>query len=180
MREPCPFCLIVAGKAEAEIIHRWQDAIAIRPLNPVVDGHLIVISNSHVENALSYPFVTASTMQRAVELASIYGCDLNIITSVGAAATQTIKHLHIHIVPRFENDGLSLPWTGQAAKEVSVDRTEDSEGACEHDGHEGLNYCELCGEHDSVDCALCNESYDSVWNRDEYDAAIAEKGQRDA
>lgn len=37
----------------------------------------------------------------------------NFITSAGPAATQSVFHLHVHLVPRFEDDGLILPWTGQ-------------------------------------------------------------------
>ena len=111
----CVFCEIVHGRAPAEVICRWPDAIAIRPLNPVVDGHLLVIPRGHVEDALDDPLVTATVMHRTAQLGGQYGMKqpgmgLNFITSVGKAATQSVFHLHIHIVPRFENDGLALPW----------------------------------------------------------------------
>jgi histidine triad (HIT) family protein len=113
--EPCPFCAIVAKKAPAEIILAWPDAIAIRPLNPVVDGHLLVIPRLHVKDALEDALVTGMAMHRAVELGRQYGMEqpgmgLNFITSVGAAATQSVFHLHVHIVPRYDGDGLALPW----------------------------------------------------------------------
>lgn len=44
----------------------------------------------------------------------IHADDFNLITSSGRWATQTVKHLHIHYVPRRKDDGLTLPWTGQA------------------------------------------------------------------
>jgi histidine triad (HIT) family protein len=97
----CPFCAIVAGRAPAEIVHEWDDALAIVPLNPVTKGHLLVIPKVH------------ATMRRASELAAEQWC--NVITSRGRVATQSILHLHIHVVPRREDDGLALPWTGQAA-----------------------------------------------------------------
>ena len=46
-------------------------------------------------------------------LASNIYTDYNLITSAGIPATQSVLHLHIHIVPRYENDGLHLPWTDQ-------------------------------------------------------------------
>lgn len=110
-RTPCPFCEIVHRRAPAEIVHTWPDAIAIRPLNPVVDGHLLVIPRGHVNDALEDPVVTSAVMARAAELGRLYGCDLNLITSVGPAATQTVRHLHVHVVPRREGDGILLPWT---------------------------------------------------------------------
>jgi histidine triad (HIT) family protein len=118
---PCPFCAIVTGTADAEVIRRWPDAIAFRPHDPVTDGHLLVIPNGHVPNALDDPAITAAVMQRAAELGGLYGCDLNLITSVGQAATQSIRHLHVHIVPRFDGDGLQLPWTAQQAGQVRRD-----------------------------------------------------------
>lgn len=111
---PCPFCEIARDRAPAEIVRRWPEGtIAIRPLNPVVDGHLLVIPRGHVADALEDPVVTGLVMQRAVELGCGYGTDLNLITSVGPAASQTVAHFHMHIVPRFDGDGLSLPWTNQ-------------------------------------------------------------------
>lgn len=106
----CPFCLIVHGRAAAEIVHRWDDALAIAPLNPVIDGHVLIVPNQHVADALIVPEVTARAMRRAAQLAD---GPCNIITSVGVAATQTVRHLHLHIVPRRDGDGLLLPWSLQ-------------------------------------------------------------------
>jgi histidine triad (HIT) family protein len=117
---PCPFCEIIHGRAPGDIVERWPDTIALRPLNPVVDGHLLVIPRGHVDSALSDPAVTGLVAQRAAELGRLYGCDLNLITSIGSAATQTVRHLHWHVVPRVEGDGLSLPWTPRP-EAVTVD-----------------------------------------------------------
>jgi histidine triad (HIT) family protein len=107
----CVFCRIVAGQAPVEITAIWHDAIAIIPLNPVTDGHMLVISRQHVTDAADDPDVTAATMRRAAELAAASPC--NLITSRGSQATQTVFHLHIHVVPRRAGDGLALPWTNK-------------------------------------------------------------------
>lgn len=107
-RVACVFCQIVRG-ASAEVVATWPDALAIQPLRPVVAGHLLVLPRVHVPDAMTDPVVTAATMQRA---ASIAHPPCNLITSAGWAATQTVFHLHIHIVPRSDGDGLHLPWTG--------------------------------------------------------------------
>ena len=105
----CVFCEIVKGKSSAKVVARWaRDAIAIVPLNPVVEGHVIVIPCQHVDHALQVPAVTGRVMAYAAELAT---GPCNIITSVGVEATQSIQHLHIHVVPRKANDGLKLPWS---------------------------------------------------------------------
>ena|SRR5579859_4864841 len=107
----CVFCRIVAGTEPATIVRRWTDAIAIVPLSPVVGGHTLVIPHEHVQDALDAPYVTAQVMLR---VASIAAPPCNIITSVGAEATQTVFHLHVHVIPRHPGDGLALPWTGHA------------------------------------------------------------------
>lgn len=110
--EPCPFCEIVAGRAPAEIFHEWDDALAIVPLNPVTKGHLLVIPKVHVADVGHDPYVSAATMKRAAQLAASQWC--NVITSRGRVASQSVFHLHLHLVPRSEGDGLALPWTRAA------------------------------------------------------------------
>jgi histidine triad (HIT) family protein len=71
-------------------------------------AHLLAIPRLHVEDALEDPELTGHVMEIAAWFA--HG-DCNLITSVGAAATQTVRHLHVHIVPRRPGDGLALPWS---------------------------------------------------------------------
>jgi histidine triad (HIT) family protein len=106
----CPFCdRIAAGDYD----HSDPNAVVFEPLNPVTPGHRLIVPRQHVESAAVNAMVTAQTMIFASELAAALGEDCNLITSIGPAATQTVRHLHIHLVPRREGDGLHLPWTGQ-------------------------------------------------------------------
>ncbi|MFE4604450.1 HIT family protein [Kitasatospora indigofera] len=107
----CEFCAISAGLAPATVVRRWSETIAIVPLAPVTDGHVIVLPTRHVPDAAFEPVVTGLTMRRAAELAQTAGGAANLITSIGPDATQTAPHLHIHLVPRRAHDGLALPWT---------------------------------------------------------------------
>ena len=109
----CVFCDIVVGTAPANVAWRWDDAIAITPLRPVTPGHLLVIPRRHVSDFAQIPEVSAATMRRAAELARDRfdpWQPMNLITSRGHEATQTVFHLHVHLVPRREGDGLALPW----------------------------------------------------------------------
>jgi histidine triad (HIT) family protein len=108
----CVFCAIVAGEAPAQMVASIPGSIAVRPLNPVVPGHVLVLPTTHVRDAADDPDITAATMRHAAVLAPmVTPGQFNLITSAGPAATQTVFHLHIHIVPRSEGDGLALPWT---------------------------------------------------------------------
>ena len=119
----CVFCDIAADAdnrlrdrlpeeaADTDVLRAWPDAYVMVPINPVVEGgHLLVIPREHVDHAAESPAVTAATMARAAALVAELDWDANIITSKGSAATQTIPHLHVHIVRRVEGDGISLPW----------------------------------------------------------------------
>lgn len=108
----CIFCEIIAGNALATIVDQWDDAIAIQPRNPVTPGHTLVIPRQHVTDVGTNQEVTAAVAARAAELAAGLPA-ANVITSKGAAATQTVFHLHFHVVPRRTGDGLPLPWTPQ-------------------------------------------------------------------
>lgn len=103
----CTFCAIVAGAEPATVIKRWDDATAIVPLDPVVPGHVIVISHQHVMDFTENPDVTAAVTRRAAEFAVR---PANLIASAGREASQPIGHLHVHVVPRRAGDELALPW----------------------------------------------------------------------
>lgn len=105
--EPCVFCEIVAGRSSAMIVREWDDALAFGPLGPVTPGHVLVIPKVHVADMAEDPEVSAVAMRAASELA-VPPC--NIITSAGREATQSVFHLHLHVIPRRANDGLALPW----------------------------------------------------------------------
>src|SRR5690606_21559959 len=103
MADSCVFCEIVAGRAPAKFVRQWADTIAIVPLNPVTDGHVLVIPKNHVRDASESPHVAGLTMARAAEIAKP---PFNIITSAGRAATQSDLHLHLHSVTPLDVYGM--------------------------------------------------------------------------
>ena len=119
----CPFC------AMAE--HNDERIMVFEPLNPVTPGHMLVVPRLHVTDATSRPDITASVMTEAAKVAKAAG-PCNIITSVGADATQTVFHLHVHVVPRRPGDGLALPWAPSTSpeplREALEPTTEDTYG----------------------------------------------------
>ncbi len=109
----CPFCKRIAA---GEFDYSDEHSVAFQPLNPVTPGHFLVVPRTHVVSALEplAPILLGGAMRLAVTLArqmDLTAC--NFINSAGAAATQSVPHLHVHVVPRREGDGLRLPWTGQ-------------------------------------------------------------------
>ncbi|MGW3563585.1 RapZ C-terminal domain-containing protein [Streptomyces sp. NPDC000941] len=116
-RADCPFCAIVHDGAPATIVHEWADALAFLPRaddrgrRGCTEGHLLVIPKVHVNDFTVDPVVSATVQMRAAELAALRGGQWNYLTSCGPDATQTVFHLHGHLVPRIAGDGLTLPWT---------------------------------------------------------------------
>jgi histidine triad (HIT) family protein len=107
----CPFCdRIAAGEYDTteEMVYDFE------PLNPVVPGHRLFVPYEHVGTAADMPGVTGRVFKVAARWGASQQPAFNLITSAGAAATQTVPHLHIHYVPRYADDGLRLPWTPAA------------------------------------------------------------------
>lgn len=116
--ERCPFC-----NYAGPVLEVYGDALIIEPLNPVVAGHVLVIPKKHVPDALTSPALTGLVMEYAARYASQHAGTCNIITSAGPEATQTVFHLHVHIVPRHAGDGLRLPWTEGDLMNPKVEQT---------------------------------------------------------
>lgn len=106
----CVFCAINRGEAPGTIVAEWSDALAIVPLGPVTPGHVLVIPKRHVADLAEDPAVTAATMRRAAQFVADHHESANLITSMGRAATQSVFHLHVHVVPRAVDDQLMVPW----------------------------------------------------------------------
>lgn len=111
MIDGCVFCAKIAA---GDVERRWPTVVCFEPLDPVTPGHMLVVPVVHVEDVGVDPFWSGQAMHAAAQLAAEVG-DCNVITSRGTAATQTIRHLHIHVVPRRPGDGLKLPWTDEPA-----------------------------------------------------------------
>lgn len=112
----CPFCEIVAREEHAREVFRTELLVAFFPVEPATLGHTLLIPRTHVadiwdvgENLASelgrWTVTLAGAVKRAMRPEG-----LNIIQSNGAAATQTVMHLHVHVVPRWENDKVGRIW----------------------------------------------------------------------
>ncbi len=110
----CPFCVIATDPTQGEILASGLSVYALKPLGPVTEGHTLIIPIEHVTDFTDSPLVAADAMNFAAWYAkeNMPG-PVNLITSKGAEATQSVFHLHLHLVPRRKDDGLTLPWTGQ-------------------------------------------------------------------
>jgi histidine triad (HIT) family protein len=116
MAEDCLFCGIVAGSIPSETVDSDEKTVAFMDINPATAGHALVVPRRHSADLLEIDDedLTATTLaaQRlAKRMKDVLGADgINLINACGAAAWQTVFHFHIHVVPRYEDDPLKLPW----------------------------------------------------------------------
>jgi len=116
----CLFCGIVAGDISGEIVDSDERTVAFMDINPATRGHALVVPRKHSADLLEIaPEELTATMLAAQRLAAqmkdVLGADgINLINSCGAAAWQTVLHFHVHVVPRYDDDPLKLPWVPEA------------------------------------------------------------------
>jgi histidine triad (HIT) family protein len=116
----CPFCQRIE-RGEYEAVGEDPEVVWFKPLDPVTPGHLLFVPAAHVTDAADDPYTTAMTFLTASDWAKVnHPGSFNLITSAGAEATQTVFHLHVHLVPRTEGDGLVLPWTVQVTQAAQL------------------------------------------------------------
>jgi histidine triad (HIT) family protein len=115
--DDCPFCRIVEGlDYEARVIYRDEHVVAFFPTEPATLGHTLVVPRSHIPNIWALDDNTAGVLAKAtLRIASavrraVHPEGLNVIQSNGEAATQTVPHLHIHVVPRWHGDEVGPIW----------------------------------------------------------------------
>ena len=107
----CIFCRIVTGEIPAEIVDRTPETLAFLDVTPLADGHTMVIPYAHVARVESLDPSAADALFRAVcRLAgpvrtAVRAAGTTIGINNGDASGQTIPHVHVHIVPRWQGDG---------------------------------------------------------------------------
>jgi histidine triad (HIT) family protein len=117
MRDPdCLFCKIVAGDIPATRVREDERTIAFMDINPATRGHLLVIPREHATDltevgAEDLAACMAAAQELAIRAKERLGADgVNLLNSCGRAAWQTVFHFHVHVIPRYVNDPLRLPW----------------------------------------------------------------------
>lgn len=133
----CEFCKIIRGEENARVVCSTLDTIAFFPLKPAALGHTLVVPKKHVQDFWSVDTSLASSLVAAAIRVgqalnkALEPDGMNLITSAGEAASQTVFHLHLHLIPRWYNDHIgslwppSEPW-GEGVKDEIADAVRDA------------------------------------------------------
>ena len=114
MKNDCVFCAIAAGEIPCFKVYEDELALAYLDINPFSEGHTLVIPKAHTTGLLDTPEETLAALlarvkKVAAHIKTALGCDgFHILQNNGAAAGQTVGHIHFHIVPRRNGDPIEF------------------------------------------------------------------------
>jgi len=122
MASDCLFCGIVAGDVAGEVVASDEHTVAFMDINPATRGHALVVPREHSadlmdisDEALERTMVAARRLARRME-ETLEPDGFNILNACRPAAWQTVFHFHVHVIPRYDDDPLKLPWVPRGAE----------------------------------------------------------------
>jgi histidine triad (HIT) family protein len=116
-RDPdCIFCKILAGELPGLVVDEDESTVSFMDIAPATRGHALVVPRIHSRDLLSIAPAELSACAAAAQrlaraMKERLGADgVNVLNACGAAAWQTVFHFHLHVIPRYSDDPLRLPW----------------------------------------------------------------------
>jgi histidine triad (HIT) family protein len=115
MADDCIFCKIVAGEVPSTKVYEDETTLAFMDIAPWTRGHALVIPKTHSDDlgeiSADDLSAVALTAQRIAELQKerLGAEGVNLLNCYGAAAWQTVFHTHVHVIPRYADDGMIVP-----------------------------------------------------------------------
>ena len=126
--ENCIFCGIVAGDVPAQIVDSDEHTVAFMDISPATRGHALVIPREHSadlmeisDDDLDRTMAAARRLARRLD-ETLEPDGFNILNSCRPAAWQTVFHFHVHVVPRYDDDPLNLPWVPEEGDPEEIAR----------------------------------------------------------
>jgi len=111
----CEFCKIVAGDAPSSVVYQNDRTLAMMTLRPMIRGHTLVIPKKHAASLSEMGYKTGGELfevgmkiAEALRASKIESEGINFWLADGEAAGQEVFHVHLHVLPRSETDGISL------------------------------------------------------------------------
>lgn len=127
----CIFCKIINGDIPSKKIYENDNVLAILDISQATKGHTLVIPKKHYANLLEindedYKNVMLSVKKLTKKIVDNLGADgVNILNNCGEAAGQTVMHYHVHIIPRYKNDDLTINFVDHS-KEINLEEIQNN------------------------------------------------------
>ena len=114
--DKCIFCKIANGEIPSKTLYENEKYRVILDLGPATKGHALILPKDHYANLYELPEDAASEVMKlakkmAAQMTDKLGCDgFNLVQNNGEVAGQTVFHFHMHLIPRYKDDGQKIGW----------------------------------------------------------------------
>ncbi|MDE6686255.1 MAG: HIT family protein [Lachnospiraceae bacterium] len=132
MQDSCIFCKIANGVIPSKTIYEDGDFRVILDLGPATKGHALILPKEHSANLYELPDETASKVmvlakKMATKMTEKLSCDgFNIVQNNGEVAGQTVMHYHLHLIPRYQDDGQKILWKPTEVSQEELEQVKNS------------------------------------------------------
>lgn len=115
-KDDCIFCKIANGEIPSKTLYEDEEFRVILDLGPAAKGHALILPKDHYANLYELPDEKAAKVmilakKMATQMKDKLSCDgFNLVQNNGEIAGQTVFHFHMHLIPRYENDGQKIGW----------------------------------------------------------------------
>lgn len=126
-KEGCIFCKIANGEIPSKTLYEDEKFRVILDLGPIAKGHALILPKEHADDLYELPEEIASDVlilakKMAEKMKERLHCvGLNLVQNNGEAAGQTVHHFHMHVIPRYRNDGRKINWVPGSATEEELE-----------------------------------------------------------
>ena len=127
-QDDCIFCKIANGDIPSSTVYEDEDFRVILDIAPAAKGHALILHKNHYSNLWelgekesSRALALAAKISKAQKEA--LNCDgINVLQNNGTAAGQSVFHFHMHLIPRYENDNVEIPWKTLSYEDGEADQ----------------------------------------------------------
>lgn len=131
-KDDCIFCKIANGEIPSRTLYEDEQFRVILDLGPATRGHALVLPKEHFANLYELPqdwcaqaFVLAKKM--AAQMTGKLSCEgFNLVQNNGEVAGQTVSHFHVHLIPRYREDGQKISWNQLSPGPEELDEVKDT------------------------------------------------------
>lgn len=130
-KDDCIFCKLANGDIPTRSIYEDDDFKVIMDAAPATKGHSLILPKSHADNLYELPDETAAKVlvlakKLATSMTEKLNCQgFNIVQNNGTVAGQSVFHFHMHLIPRYEDDGQKILWDPKSFDDSVMDEIKD-------------------------------------------------------
>ena len=131
-KDDCIFCKIAAGDIPSATLYEDDDFRVILDIEPASKGHALILPKNHSANLYELPDEEAGKVMKlakkmATQMTEKLGCDgFNLVQNNGETAGQTVFHFHMHLIPRYKDDGQKIGWTHESPSQEELEEIKNT------------------------------------------------------